>query len=99
VESYRDGVGKIGFASPCQALAAVNHRCVADLNRFLPLASNRSEQTMEGTAMLAEIFMLRLEATVRASKESITRSTSQFFPLNLPAAPSTQISVPSIRAA
>jgi hypothetical protein len=28
--------------------------------------------------MLAEIFMLRLEATARTSKESITRSTSQF---------------------
>ena len=48
--------------------------------------------------MLAEIFMLRLEATVRASK-SITRSTSQFVPITLPAAPSTQTSVPSIRAA
>ena len=49
--------------------------------------------------MLAEIFMLRLEATVRASKEFITRSTSQFVPITLPAAPSTQTSVPSIRAA
>jgi hypothetical protein len=41
-------------------------------------------------AMLAEIFMLRLEATVRASKESITRSTSQFVPITLPATLSTQ---------
>jgi hypothetical protein len=54
---------------------------------------------MEGTAMLAEIFMLRLEATVRASKESITRSTSQFVPVTLPATPSTQTSAPSIRSA
>ena len=48
--------------------------------------------------MLAEIFMLRLEATARASKESITRSTSQFVPVTLPAAPSTPTSDPSIRA-
>jgi hypothetical protein len=46
--------------------------------------------------MLAEIFMLRLEATVRASKES---STSQFVPVTLPAAPSTPTSDSSIRAA
>jgi hypothetical protein len=46
--------------------------------------------------MLAEIFMLRLEATVRASKES---STSQFVPVTLPATPPTQTSVPSIRSA
>jgi hypothetical protein len=32
------------------------------------------------------------------SKESITRSTSQFVLVTLPAAPSTQTSVPSIRA-
>ena len=49
--------------------------------------------------MLAEIFFLRLEATVRASRESITRSTSQFVPVTLPSASSTQTSVPSIRAA
>jgi hypothetical protein len=49
--------------------------------------------------MLAEIFMLRLEVTARTRKESITRSTAQFVPINLPAAPSTQASVPSIRAA
>lgn len=46
--------------------------------------------------MLAEIFMLRLEATVRASKEL---STSQFVPVTLPATPPTQTSVPSIRSA
>ena len=48
--------------------------------------------------MLAEIFMLRLEATARASKESMTRSTSQFVPVTLPVAPSTPTSDPSIRA-
>ena len=42
--------------------------------------------------MLAEIFMLRLEVMARTSKESITRSTSQFVPVTLPAAPSTPTS-------
>lgn len=49
--------------------------------------------------MLAEIFMLRLEVMARTSKESITRSTSQFVPVTLPATPPTQTSVPSIRSA
>ena len=35
--------------------------------------------------MLAEIFMLKAEATARASKES--RSTDQFVPITLPADP------------
>jgi hypothetical protein len=35
--------------------------------------------------MLAEIFMLRLEATARAAKEEVTRSTSPFVPVTLPA--------------
>jgi hypothetical protein len=41
---------------------------------------------MEGRAMLAEIFMLRLEATAWAAKEAatITRSTSPFVPVTLP---------------
>jgi hypothetical protein len=37
--------------------------------------------------MLAEIYMLRLEATARAAKEAastITRSTSAFVPVTLP---------------
>ena len=36
--------------------------------------------------MLAEIFLLRLEATARAAKEAatITRSTSPFVPVTLP---------------
>jgi hypothetical protein len=35
--------------------------------------------------MLAEIFMLRLEATARAAKEAATRSTSPFVSVTLPA--------------
>jgi hypothetical protein len=35
--------------------------------------------------MLAEIYMLRLEATARAAKEAaITRSTSVFVPVTVP---------------
>jgi hypothetical protein len=42
---------------------------------------------MGGTTMLAEIYMLRLEATARAAKEAaITRSTSAFVPVTLPPA-------------
>jgi hypothetical protein len=42
---------------------------------------------MGGTAMLAEIYMLRLEATARAAKDAaITRSTSAFVPVSLPPA-------------
>ena len=37
--------------------------------------------------MLAEIFMLRLEATARAAKEAATTiSTSRFVPVTLPVA-------------
>ena len=46
--------------------------------------------------MLAEIFMLKAEATARESKESITRSTVQFVPIILPAALAKPTSVPSI---
>ena len=41
--------------------------------------------------MLAEIFMLRLEANARTSKETITRSASQFVPIIFPAIGSTQV--------
>ena len=40
---------------------------------------------MEGTAMMAEIFMLRLEAAARAAKEAAAAS-SRFVPITLPAA-------------
>ena len=46
--------------------------------------------------MLAEIFMLKAEATARESKESITRSTAQFVPIILPVALAKPASVPSI---
>jgi hypothetical protein len=37
--------------------------------------------------MLAEIFMLRLEATARAAKDAaVTSSNSRFVPITLPAA-------------
>jgi hypothetical protein len=37
--------------------------------------------------MLAEIYLLKLEAAARASKEAaITASTSRFVPVTLPAA-------------
>ena len=49
--------------------------------------------------MLAEIFVLKAEATARESKEWITRSTAQFVPITLPAAPAAPTSVPSIRQA
>ena len=41
--------------------------------------------------MLAEIFILKAEAAARAAKEA---STSQFVPVTLPAAASTQTSAP-----
>ena len=47
--------------------------------------------------MLAEIFMLKAEETSRESKGTITRSTAQFVPINLPAAKAT--SVPTMRLA
>ena len=37
--------------------------------------------------MLAEIYLLKLEAAVRAAKEAVsTASTSRFVPVTLPAA-------------
>jgi hypothetical protein len=45
--------------------------------------------------MLAEIVMLKAEAAARAAKEA---NTSQFVPITLPAAASTQTSAPSISA-
>jgi hypothetical protein len=43
-----------------------------------------TEQTTEHTAMLAEIFLLRLEAAVRAAKETAATG-SRFVPVTLPA--------------
>lgn len=36
--------------------------------------------------MLAEIFMLRLEAAARAAKETAAVTSSRFVPITLPAA-------------
>jgi hypothetical protein len=56
------------------------------VNRNLGLPTNR-QSTPWSTAMLAEIYLLRLEAAVRAAKEAAaTASTSRFVPVTLPAA-------------
>ena len=57
-------------------------RCANDLNRKRNAADKAPEQPWS-TAMLAEIFMLRLEAAARAAKEAATHS--QFVPITLPA--------------
>ena len=54
-----------------------------DLNRKRNAADKAPEQPWS-TAMLAEIFMLRLEAAARAAKEAATHS--RFVPITLPAA-------------
>jgi len=54
-----------------------------DLNRKRNAAEKAPEQPWS-TAMLAEIFMLRLEAAARAAKEAATHS--RFVPITLPAA-------------
>jgi len=64
-------------ASPGCFAAAAN-----DLNRKRNAADKAPEQPWS-TAMLAEIFMLRLEAAARAAKEAATHS--QFVPITLPA--------------
>ena len=44
------------------------------------------QSTPWSTAMLAEIYLLKLEAAVRAAKETATTaSTSRFVPVTLPA--------------
>ena len=62
------------------------------LTRVLPLrqrlnrkrnAADKAPEQPWSTAMLAEIFMLRLEAAARAAKEAATHS--QFVPITLPA--------------
>jgi hypothetical protein len=45
----------------------------------------RQQGKPRSTAMLAEIFMLRLEAAARAAKEAAPVSNSQFVPITLPA--------------
>ena len=54
------------------------------VNRSSALPTNR-QSTPWSTAMLAEIYRLKLEAAVRAAKEAATTaSTSRFVPVTLP---------------
>jgi hypothetical protein len=53
------------------------------LNRKRNAADKREGQTREAR-MLAEIFMLRLEAAARAAKEAA--NSSRFVPITLPSA-------------
>ena len=46
--------------------------------------------------MLAEIYMLRLEAAARAAKQAAT-SSSQFVPVSLPAVKASEPSIPLFR--
>ena len=63
-------------------------RCV----RWVTLAARnlaiefRQQGKPWSAAMLAEIFMLRLETAARAAKEALPVSNSQFVPITLPAA-------------
>ena len=55
-----------------------------DLNRKRNAADKTAGANQGGTAMLAEIFMLRLEAAARAAKEAA--NSSRFVPITLPTA-------------
>src|SRR5262249_56325508 len=54
------------------------------LNRKRDAADKTAGANQGGTAMLAEIFMLRLEAAARAAKEAA--NSSRFVPITLPSA-------------
>jgi hypothetical protein len=69
---------RLGAATPARSHDAVN-----GLNRKCNAADKAPEQPWS-TSMLAEIFMLRLEATARAAKEAAP--PSRFVPITLPAA-------------
>ena len=68
--------------SGCGCLTKGVAAAANDLNRKRNAADKAPEQPWS-TAMLAEIFMLRLEAAARAAKEAATHS--QFVPIMLPA--------------
>jgi len=57
-----------------------------DLNRKRNAADKTAKADHGGTAMLAEIFMLRLEAAARAAKEAAAAAPLRFVPITLPAA-------------
>jgi hypothetical protein len=54
------------------------------LNRKRNAADKTAKANQRDTAMLAEIFMLRLEAAARAAKEAA--NSSRFVPITLPTA-------------
>ena len=55
-----------------------------NLNRKRNAANKQSEANQGGTAMLEELFMLRLEAAARAAK--VAANSSRFVPITLPTA-------------
>jgi hypothetical protein len=58
---------------------AATNKCLAEVNK----SGGEAEAIM---AMLAEIYLLKLEAAVRAAKEAATTaSTSRFVPVTFPA--------------
>jgi hypothetical protein len=52
------------------------------MNRKRNAADKTAGANQGGTAMLAEIFMLRLDAAARAAKEAA--NSSRFVPITLP---------------
>ena len=71
---------------PLSALAPARRAAAASEPKSSALPTNR-QSTPWSTAMLAEIYLLKLEAAVRAAKEAATTaSTSRFVPVTLPAA-------------
>ena len=71
---------------PLSALAPAR-RAAAASEPKAPLCPTNRQSTPWSTAMLAETYLLKLEAAVRAAKEAAsTASTSRFVPVILPAA-------------
>ena len=69
------------FSAPRRAVAFAH---ADDLNRKRNAADKTAGANQGGTAMLAEMFMLRLEAAARAAKEAA--NSSRFVPITLPTA-------------
>jgi hypothetical protein len=63
---------------------AVAFALADDLNRKCTADVKTAGANQGGTAMLAEIFMLRLEAAARAAKEAA--NSTRFVPITLPTA-------------
>jgi hypothetical protein len=75
--------------APCAGGEKIQHPCDVDHTFQKPGSSIlvRVRWRLGSTTMLAEIFLLRTETLLRASKESTSASNSQFVPITLPAAP------------